>query len=170
MNEQRNPTSPSGLYKFEIFETLFKYEIARAQRYPSALTLMHIGVDVQGPGAQDQAGQVIADLLNKSLRISDVPAHYNDDFLVLLPATDDRGACAVAERILGRFRNTQNLSSGGLFRMNVYIGIASQHGDHPISAEQLMAEASAAMNEARVQKSRKYVVYSEIASKLPKPK
>ncbi len=171
MTDQRNPISPSGLYSYEIFETLFKYEIARAQRYPSALTLLHIGLEVQGQGvqAQDQASQVMIDLLNKSLRISDVPAHYHDEFLVLLPSTDETGGRAVADRILGRFKNTQQLTSGPMFRMNVFIGIASQHGDHPISAGQLMAEASTAMNEARRQRAGKTVAFSELGGKPSKP-
>ncbi len=170
MTGNRNSTDPSGLYPFETFETLFKYEIARALRYPSALTLLNISLDIQGNPLQDRerAGQIMTDLLNKSLRISDVPTQHNDEFLVLLPATDEQGARTVADRILGRFRNTQQLPAGGLFRMNAFIGIASQHGDQPISAEQLMGEAAAAMQEARAQGARTTVAFSEIALKMKK--
>ncbi len=171
MNATRNPSDPGGLYQYETFKTLFNYEIARAQRYPSALALLCISLELQGaaPAGRAQADRVMAEILNKSLRVSDVPARRQDEYLILLPATDENGARIAADRILSRLKNTQQLPAGGLFRMEVYVGIASQHEDKPLPAESLMAEATAAMNNARSRKARKAVAYSEIASGLLKP-
>ena len=112
----------------------------------------------------------MTNLLNRTLRVSDVPTHYHEEFLVLLPATDEIGGRSVAERILGHYRTTQSLATGRLSpKRNAYLGITTQNGSNILSSQQLMAEAAVAMNEARLQKSYTYIAFSDISASLPKP-
>lgn len=172
MDKRRQLASETGLYTFDVFEVLLNYEIARISRHPSPLTLMHIALAAENqiPEFKKQAHEALANLLSRTLRISDVPTHYNDDFLVLLPDTDSEGGITVAERILGNYRTTKSLATGRLSpRRNAYIGITTRPGPEVLSAQQLLAEASVAVNEARLRHSFTLVSYAEIAGTLPKP-
>jgi len=172
MEKKRQLASETGLYAFDVFSVLLNYEIARIQRYPSPLTLLHVALDAksQPEDGKKKAMRAMTDLLNRALRVSDVPAHYNDEYLVLLPATDEAGGRAVAERILGHFRTTQNLTISRLTKLSAYIGLTCKHSGTNLSANQLLAEAAVAMNEARTRQSYTYISFSDMADSLPKPK
>lgn len=172
MDKRRQLASETGLYSFDVFEVLLNYEIARVKRYPNPLTLIHLALatENQAPEFKKQAEEAMSNLLNRALRVSDVPTHYNDEFLILMPATDDEGGRAVAERILGHYRTTQSLATGRLSaKRNAYLGITTQNGSAILSAQQILAEASVAMNEARLRKSYTYVAFADISATLPRP-
>lgn len=172
MDKRRQLASETGLYTYDVFEVLLNYEIARVKRYPNPLTLIHLALatENQPPEFKKQAQEAMSNLLNRSLRVSDVPTHFQDEFLILMPATDDEGGRAVAERILGHYRTTQSLATGRLSaKRNAYLGITTQNGSAILSAQQVMAEASVAMNEARLRKSYTYVAFADISATLPRP-
>lgn len=172
MDKKRQLAGETGLYTFEVFEVLLDYEISRIKRYPSPLTLMHIALSTESmsPEFKKQALEAMTNLLNRTLRVSDVPTHYHEEFLVLLPATDEEGGRAVAERTLGHYRTTQSLATGRLSpKRNAYLGITTQNGSSILSGQQIMAEAAVAMNEARLRKSFTYVAFSDLSPTLPKP-
>jgi GGDEF domain-containing protein len=172
MDKRRQLASETGLYSFDVFEVLLNYEIARVKRYPSPLTLIHLALatENQAPEFKKQAHEAMTNLLNRTLRVSDVPTHYNDEFLVLLPATDDVGGRCVAERVLGHYRTTQSLATGRLSsKRNAYLGITTENGSSILSSNTLLAEAAVAMNEARLRKSYTYISFTDISSTLPKP-
>jgi diguanylate cyclase (GGDEF)-like protein len=173
MTEQRRSLAgESGIFNQDVFNVLFSYEINRIRRYPGPTTLLHIAlaVDNFAPELIKKANYSMANLLNRILRISDVPAHYGDEFLILLPGTDEAGGRAVAERILGHYRTTQNLSGVRTGKLDAYIGLTSRSARDAVSPEELLAEAAVAMNEARIRKSFTYIAFSAIAPDLPKPK
>jgi GGDEF domain-containing protein len=130
IEQRRYLSSITGMYHFDMFERIFNHELARSQRYVSPLTLLQITVQVRdtSPYTKERAGIMMADLLNRSLRISDVPAHFDDDFLVLLPSADEMSGGNVAERILVNLKSTQNLPIGKFFRMSAYIGLTTHAG------------------------------------------
>ncbi|HEY9151441.1 MAG TPA: diguanylate cyclase [Anaerolineales bacterium] len=172
MEKRRQLASDTGLYTYETFEILLTYEIARVQRYPGPLSLMHLSIATENlaPDAIKQAHTVMTNLLDRSLRISDVPAHYKDDFLILLPSASSDAVRAVAERILGQFRITQNIATGKLgSKRNAYLGITTKSGGDITSDKQILAEAAAAMNEARARQSYTYIDFANISSGLHKP-
>jgi GGDEF domain-containing protein len=172
METRRQLVGESGIFKQDVFEVLLNYEVSRAQRYPSPLTLLHIAPATSNFSAdlKKKSHDALTNLLNRTLRVSDVPAHFGEEFLVLLPSTDETGGRAVAGRILGHFRTTQNLTTGRLASMNAYIGLTSRAAGGALSGQELLAEASVAMNEARAQQSPSYMMYSDISDSLPKPK
>lgn len=168
MDKRRHLATETGLYGYDVFEVLLNYEIARVKRYPSPITLMHLTLASEGVSESFKlrAHEAMTSLLNRTLRVSDVPAHYHDEFLILLPATDESGAKAVAERILASYRTTQSLSTGRLStKRNAYLGLSSQNGGSVLSAQQLRAEATAAMSEARLRRSYTYIAFAELANK-----
>ncbi len=167
MEKRRHLATDTGLFAYDVFEVLLEYEVARVKRYPSPITMMHLTLASEGVTAEfrKRAHEAMTSLLNRTLRISDVPGHYHDEFLILLPATDETGAKAVAERILASYRTTQSLSTGRLSnKRNAYLGLTSQNGGSVLSAQQLRAEAAAAMSEARLRRSYTFISFAELAN------
>jgi diguanylate cyclase (GGDEF)-like protein len=162
MNVQLNKNSETGLYDEQVFKILTDYELSRAQRYPSPLTLLHISLNLEEakPKIKDTIKQLFAGILNTSLRISDIPAHYGDDFLVLMPSTDEVGAQAASGRLIARSKGTRSLSSGKLFKFNIHIGIATHPGGRGASVDELLQQAEAAMQDARKAGLQTYKVFS----------
>lgn len=166
MDKRRQLATDTGLFTYDVFEVLLNYEIARIKRYPSPITLLHLTLFSKEDGKERriQAHEAMTSLLNRTLRVSDVPAHYHDEFLVLLPSTDEVGGRAVAERLLASYRTTQSMTTGRVSsRREAFLGLTSQNGGSVLSAPQLLAEAAVAMNEARLRQSYTYVAYSDLA-------
>ena len=172
MEKRRQLVGETGIFTQDVFEVLLNYEISRTQRYPSPLTLIHVSLATGNYSEElkKRTRDGLTNLLNRTLRVSDVPAHYGDEFLVLLPSTDETGGRAVADRILGTFRTTQNLAAGRGANAGAYVGVTSRNAGGAYTAEELLAEAAVAMNEARATESPRYVSYSDIAGSVPKPR
>jgi GGDEF domain-containing protein len=166
MDKRRHLAGETGLYTYEVFEVLLDYETTRIRRYPSPITLLHLSLaadELEGD-FRTQAHAAMVSLLDRSLRVSDVPAHYHSEFLILLPATDEPGGRAVAERTLASYRTTQSIATGRLSkRRNAYMGLTTQDGSALVTSQQLLAEAAMAMNEARLRQSYTYIGYSDLA-------
>ena len=151
MSLQLNKSSETGLYDEQVFKLLAEYELSRAQRYPSPVTLLHISLNLEQvkPEIAEKVKQLFEGILNTSLRISDIPGHYGNDFLVLMPATDETGAQAAAGRLIARLKGTRDFDDGNLFKFSIHIGIATHPGGRGASADQLLQQAETAMQQAR---------------------
>ena len=163
MNLQLNKSNKSGLYDKQVFKLLAEYELSRAQRYPSPVTLLHISVNQEQARSElvETVEQLFANILNTSLRISDIPAHYGKDFLVLMPATDERGAKAASSRLIARLKGTRNFDQGNLFKYEIHIGIATHPGGRGVSVDDLLEQAETALNNAKKAGPQAYKVFSE---------
>jgi diguanylate cyclase (GGDEF)-like protein len=97
----------TGLLNHRAFQTRLDEEVARAQRCDHALALMMIDMDDFGIVNNSYGHQVgdatlaaIAVTLRETVRLADVAARYGgDEFVVILPETDEEGAFALAERV-----------------------------------------------------------------------
>lgn len=169
MDKRRHLATETGLYTPDVFEVLLNYETTRIKRYPGPLALLHLalGTDDYPGELRKQAHEAMTSLLNRTLRASDVPSHYHNEFLILLPATDEEAARTVAERILSTYRTTPDLAGRTASAPNVYVGLTSQNGGSILSPQHLLAEAAAALDEARLSRSSNYVAYSDLAREKP---
>jgi hypothetical protein len=171
MDTPQSSPRAAGLYGNESFKLIFDYEVERARRYPSPLTVLHLAAEIPDPSpkVKAEAYDVVAEILHRSLRVSDVSTQFDEEFLVLLPATDVTGGRAVAERVLAEFKNRAEFTEGRELEMVLYVGFASRYVENKTAAEQLLAEAAVAMNDARVKKSHNYVAFVDISKDVPKP-
>ena len=81
--------------------------------------------DVHGHLAGDEALRTVASILRDSLRLQDVPGRYGgEEFGVVLPGADVRGAAVTAERIRKRIESAVVVSGSGV-RVTVSIGFAA---------------------------------------------
>jgi diguanylate cyclase (GGDEF)-like protein len=162
MNTQPNKNRETGLYDEQVFKVLVEYELSRAQRYPSPVTMLHISLNLSDarPESAESIRKSFGDILNTSLRASDIPAYYGEDFLVLMPSTDENGAQAASRRLIARSKGTRSLTNGNLFKFNIHIGIATHPGGRGASVDKLLQQAEAALQEARKASPQAYKVFS----------
>ncbi len=162
-----NQNGPASLYDESVFRILLDYEVTRSQRYVSPISLLRITLAISNPTSQEVKGApaVLSTMLNSRLRSADIPAKVGNDYLVLLPATDESGARIVCERFLRITPGTHTAPLGFSSRVAVCIGLASHPGGSSLNTSRLMQEADAALKEARTRGPQTYVAYSDIVIK-----
>ena len=163
MSLKRNNINETGLYDEQVFKLLAEYELSRAQRYPSPVTVLYISINLEQakPEIAKSVEQLFAGILNTSLRISDIPGYFGKDFLVLMPATDENGAQAAASRLIAKLKGTRNFVDGNLFKFKIHIGIATHPGGRDVSVDKLLQQAESALQNARQAGPQAYKVFSE---------
>ncbi|HEY6780375.1 MAG TPA: diguanylate cyclase [Thermoleophilaceae bacterium] len=142
----------TGLHTPQAFAQRLGAEVDRAKRHGRPLAL--VAVDIDGFGALtrthgrergDDLLRVVAGLLRRSTRASDVIARAGaDQFLLLLPETEAAAAQQAFERILLVLEQTR---VGPVEALSASVGVAGWQ--RPMSAAQLVSEAELRMDAAR---------------------
>ena len=118
----------TGLYNNRFFTRQLSEEIERNKRYGEIFSLLYIDIDnfkkyndSRGHPAGDKLLRKIADLIQSKLRTLDYAFRYGgEEFTILLPSTNLKGAEQVAERIRKRIsKHSQDTNS-----VTVSIGVA----------------------------------------------
>src|SRR5204863_2045950 len=97
----------TGLLNHGAMQVRLREEIARARRDGTPLTCVILDLDdfkrvndSRGHQAGDELLRGVADLLRAELRPYDQIARYGgDEFVLLLPGSDEDAACQIAERV-----------------------------------------------------------------------
>jgi PleD family two-component response regulator len=162
-----DPSNEIQLYNREVFEVLLEYEINRSQRYPSPISLLNVLIipSQQAPKSQQTMDAEISAQLNSHLRSADIPTKLGDQYLILLPTTDERGGRSVCERILSVFKGLLRSETGAMFSVSVFIGIAFHPGGADLSSAILKQQAASALKHAHQQGLSTYTAYSDIQNK-----
>jgi diguanylate cyclase (GGDEF)-like protein len=161
----------TGLLNRRAFEELFELELERARRGGRNLSVLVGDLDGfkqvndrLGHAAGDAALERLAADLEKWKRRIDAAARVGgEEFALLLPETDERGAFLVAERLR---RAVLRTFSDDPLPITISFGLASwpEHGDDP---ELLMRAADQALYAAKDLGRDRSVIYSaEVASML----
>jgi diguanylate cyclase (GGDEF)-like protein len=165
LDERLDPAT--GLYTRHIFGMLFNHEIVRTHRYPSPLVLLRIAMNYETPPEDkesDRASPCVARMLFSNLRQVDVPAQFGEDYLVLLPATDETGGTVVGNRLMQRLQSDNLNQTGYSCPSAIHIGMAAHSGGPTASAETILVQASEALEEACQRGLNAMVNYREIAT------
>ena len=147
----------TNLYNQRLFWELFEYEIGRAGRHGYKFSLLVIDLDnfksvndTYGHGFGDLFLQEVATALRNSLRTEDILARYGgDEFVAILPESDEREAAAAAKRILDAI-NTMTVTSpdNTSVKGSVSIGIGI-YPDHATDQKDLFLFADNMMYKAK---------------------
>ena len=161
---QKNLTHEIELYALESFKTLLDHEVNRSRRYKTPLTLIHLAIetDPDRPEIQYNAEMFAINILDVQLRDTDIPCRKGNEFLILMPATDEPGGRIVCERLAGLFNAEHQTYDRVSFDMVVFVGMASIAGGAPLSSTKLMKQASTAMQHAQTNRLSTAVIFSEI--------
>jgi diguanylate cyclase (GGDEF)-like protein/PAS domain S-box-containing protein len=129
----------TGLINRRALKDRLTYEIDRAKRYMSELSLILCDVDnfkeindTYGHDAGDQALQTLSATLKTILRKTDIAGRYGgDEFMLILPETSVEGAESLAGKLLSAMRETElRFQDGKLMRLSMSVGVAGLEQNH----------------------------------------
>ena len=160
----------TGLLNRRAFEELLESELERSRRTGRPLALV-VG-DLDGLGelnsrlglpAGDRVLQLAArDMLKWKRRIDSAGRIGGEEFALLLPETDERGAFLLAERLR---RAAHRTFGNDTVPVTISFGVAS-YPDHGDRLDLLMSFATHAMSAAKELGKDRSVVYSEDVSRM----
>lgn len=142
----------TGVANFRWFEEEAQREMYSSRRYGGPLSLIYLDLDdfkkindERGHAAGDEVLRAVASALRASLRPTDLVARIGgDEFVVLLPHTDQVGAERAIERAHDRLATTGVAFSVGIIQLDKAVG----------SIDDLVGKADARMYEAKHAKNR----------------
>lgn len=157
----------TGLYNRRHFNEVLERGFAEARRYGQDLSCLMIDLD-GFKSANDRLGHLVGDELLiltattivRELRAADVAARYGgDEFVALLPQTDDQNARVLAERIMSAYERElpSHHPTAGL---SMSIGIASIAATATTDPEDLLRAADQALYSAKRAGKNRVVVAS----------
>ncbi|MFG3452945.1 diguanylate cyclase [Stutzerimonas stutzeri] len=122
----------TGLFNRGHWEEMLRQEYARHRRYDRNAALVMFDIDhfkkindSYGHQAGDAVIQATAELIRQSTRDADIAGRYGgEEFVVLLPDTDNGGAVTFAERLRRSIEAHEVAYEGQRIRFTVSLGIA----------------------------------------------
>ncbi len=158
----------TGLNNRRFFIENAKTIIDLSRRYGEPVSLLLLDVDnfkrindEYGHDVGDLVLKKLAEVINKNIRSSDLPARFGgEEFVVLLPRTDEKGAVMVAERIRQDFRNSSVQVNGKEVWTSVSIGVASLGEGEDLDT--LIKKADSALYEAKGRGKDMVVTFTDI--------
>ena len=163
----------TGLLNHGAMQVRLREEIARAQRDGTVLSCVILDLDdfkrvndSRGHQAGDALLRGVADLLRAELRPYDQVARYGgDEFVLLLPGSDEETACQVAERVRDAMAAETEPGSKLELAGACSLGVAQWHA--PLDAAALLEHADRALLLAkRTGKGRVAVANADIEREL----
>lgn len=147
----------TGLYNARHFHELLEYEVGRAKRYGSQVSLLFFDLD-HFKEVNDTYGHLVGSrmisevghLIRRHVRSSDRAARYGgDEYVIVLPNTGKQGALAMATKMLERLHAHQFKSdTGETIAMTASFGVAT-YPDDALDKTELIRAADAAMYDAK---------------------
>jgi GGDEF domain-containing protein len=152
------------LYSSDSFTTLLDHEVHRSRRNGDPLTLIHLAVETDTSGEHAQHGAEIfaINALNVHLRETDIPCKKGNEFLALMPATDEKGGRIVCERLEKLFSTEAQIYDKVSFKLFVFIAMATLPGDRSLTSRKILENASQALLHARENRITNTVIFSEM--------
>ncbi len=128
----------TGLINRRALTDSLSYEIDRAKRYRSELSLILCDIDnfkdindTYGHDMGDRVLQMVSATLKTILRKTDIAGRYGgDEFMLILPETSLAGAESLADKVLSEVRNTDLcLPDRRIVHLSMSIGVACMTGE-----------------------------------------
>ena len=158
----------TGLNNIRSFNNSLSYEIKKSIRYSQSFSLLMIDADLlkktndqYGHAAGDRLIITMAATIQNCLRESDVLARYGgDEFIALLPQTNERKAIEAAERIRSAIQNTSFDMDGNQIKSTASIGIAT-FPTHADNINELLRLADLSLYESKQKGRNQVTLYND---------
>ena len=143
MQQMAITDSLTGLYNRRYFYMVLDNEIERTKRYQYPLSLIMMDIDhfklvndEFGHLAGDEVLESVAQICKNPLRQSDTIFRYGgEEFMILLPGTNQEEAMHVAERIRSTIAETRFKVNKGEVRITTSMGVSEYSEEHPTANE-----------------------------------
>ena len=156
--QERSLRDPlTGLYNRPYLVNALRREVETCARTAAAVGVIFADVDrfkavndTHGHAVGDRVLRAVAGAFAQVLRRSDVPARFGgEEFVVMLPRPTEAGARAVAERLRQAVAQTCRSVGGVGVNVTASFGVSLLVPDGADAADRLLAEADAAMYDAK---------------------
>ena len=149
--------SLTGLFLRDYFFRRLEEEHGRARRYGGGFVVLMADLDGfkevndrHGHLAGDRYLRAIGAAIHERLRSADLACRYGgDEFCLLLPQTDSKGAQIIAERLRAAVSSLQVEMEGTRIQATMCIGLASFPHDEPGELRSLLLKADQALYQAK---------------------
>jgi two-component system, cell cycle response regulator len=157
LEHQTQTDSLTGLYNRRAFEKRLAEEFERARRHDHPLSLLMLDVDnfknvndTYGHSGGDAALVKISEVLRAATRQSDFPSRFGgEEFVLILPETNDENAAIVAERVLCEIRSSVFSANQTCFSLTISVGISSTTIRPYVNANEMIEDADRALYKAK---------------------
>ena len=154
---QTHVDSLTGLFNRRAFEKKIVEEFERAKRYQHPISLLILDIDnfktindTYGHHGGDTALVKISETLRAKTRRSDFPSRYGgEEFVLILPETDQESALQVANKVQDEIRSCVFGSNNKHFSLTVSIGISSTSNREYSDWNQMLNAADQALYVAK---------------------
>lgn len=160
LEEETRRDALTGAYNRSYLEQFLAREFASASHHAWPISIAFADLDgfkqvndTYGHQAGDRVLQGAARILRGNSRESDVVVRYGgEEFLLVLPATDNDTVRSICERIVAAFQHTRHDIGDGAVSITVSIGHATHSADQSFpSAEAFLKAADQALYAAKLQ-------------------
>lgn len=161
----------TGLFNRRYFDHRLRQELHRATRDRRPLSVMIIDADhfkqvndKYGHVAGDQVLQILGQIMLDALRTTDdVTTRFGgEEFAIILPGTDARGAATAAERLRASVEDHSFETEQHQLRLTVSAGIATfDPGWAPTAPRELIEQADAALYQAKASGRNRVVAHGQ---------
>lgn len=150
---QTQVDSLTGLFNRRAFENKMNEEFERSKRYHNPLSILILDIDnfkmindTYGHHGGDAALVKISETLRERTRQSDFPSRYGgEEFVLVLPETDQDNALQVANKIHESIRRNSFGTTTRPFTLTVSIGVSSTSAQVYSDWRDLVADADRAL-------------------------
>lgn len=141
----------TSLFNRNYFDEVLEQTVLAAKRYHTDLSLLFLDIDdfkeindTYGHAFGDEILQQVATIINRETRDSDIAARFGgEEFVVLMPHTENMNAFFLAERIRKEIENHFLEEKTGIFGITISGGLASYPQNCENAAELLRRADSA---------------------------
>jgi diguanylate cyclase (GGDEF)-like protein len=158
----------TGIYNMRAFSLMLQRAFRQAVRYGHAMSVLMIDSDnlkqindAHGHESGNRLLQHLVRCIREQLRASDVMARFGgDEFIVLLPETNSKGAMEMAERIRMAVEISRFDIRTGDTHITISIGVSS-YPDDGGNLDAILEKADKAMYRAKQRGRNRLVAYTE---------
>jgi polar amino acid transport system substrate-binding protein len=166
--EQAHRDPMTNLYNRRYFHEVSSTILQIAQRENSNISLIMIDIDnfklindTYGHAIGDEVIKKLAQLLQDNVRLSDVVCRFGgEEFVILLPDTDIKGAQKIASKIREVVEKNTLFIEKKSIKFTISLGVASLLS-HTDNIESILKRADKALYEAKESGKNKTVVYRD---------
>ena len=151
------------------FEEISNLELQRSTRYNSELSFLMLDIDhfkivndTYGHAVGDDVLKHFSSICLKLARDTDIVARVGgEEFIVMLPETNEDGAFIFAERFREEIYNSTLTINENTIKYTVSIGISSLNSDKDSTISMILQRADRALYEAKESGRNRSVIYKE---------